>query len=93
MTSADSSDNVLIEAGETIGATAGKVVATAKRTTTAIGEQKERLSGVATQARSETRRVVKQGKREARKAVKSAKKVAASAKKSIKRVAKKLKRR
>jgi hypothetical protein len=39
MTSADSFDNTLIDAGETIGATAGKVVATAKRTATAIGEQ------------------------------------------------------
>ena len=92
MTPADTIDNTLIDAGETIGATAGKVVASAKRTAAAIGEQKERLAGVATQARSETRRVVKQGKREARKAVKSAKKVAASAKKSIKRVARKLKR-
>jgi len=82
-----------INAGETIGATAGKVVATAKRTATAIGEQKERAATAAAQVRSETRRVVRQGKREARKAVKSAKKVAASARKSIKRVAKKLKRR
>jgi hypothetical protein len=93
MTSADSFDNTVINAGESIGATAGKVVATAKRTATAIGERTDRLAVVATQVKSETRRVVKQGKREARKAVKSAKKVAASAKKSIKRVGKKLKRR
>lgn len=93
MTSADSFDNTVINAGETIGAGAGKVVATAKRAATAIGEQTDRLAGAATQVKSETRRVVKHGKREARKAVKSAKKVAASAKKSIKRVAKKLKRR
>jgi len=93
MTSADSFDDTVINAGESIGATAGKVVATAKRTATAIGEKTDRFAGAATQVKSETRRVVKQGKREARKAVKSAKKVAASAKKSIKRVAKKLKRR
>ena len=93
MTSADTFDNTVIHAGETLGATAGKVVATAKRTATAIGEKKDRLAGAAVQARSEGRRAVKRGKREVRKAVKSAKKAAASAKKSIKRVAKKLKRR
>jgi hypothetical protein len=90
---ADTFDNTVINAGETIGAMAGKVVATARRTVTAIGEQKERATAAAAQVRTETRRVVRKGKRGGRRAVKSAKKVAASAKKSVKRVAKKLKRR
>jgi hypothetical protein len=85
-------DNVLLNVGETVGATAGKAVAAAKRTATAIGEEKERLAGVATQARSEARRVFKKAKKEAKRAAKSAKKVVASAKKSVKRVARKLKR-
>jgi hypothetical protein len=93
MTSADTFDDAVIDAGETIGATAGKVVAGARRTAATLNEQKVKLAGVASQATSETRRVVKETKREAKKAVKSAKKLAASAKKSVKRVARKLKRR
>lgn len=92
MTSAPE-DNALMNAAETVGATAGKVVATARRTSVAIGEQKEKLADVATQAQSEARKVLRQTKKETKKVMKSAKKVAASAKKSVKRVARKLKRR
>jgi hypothetical protein len=86
-------DNVLQSAGETIGATAGKAVATVKRTANTLGERKEMLAEAASAARSEARRVVKSTRRETKKAVKSAKKLASSAKKSVKRIARKLKRR
>lgn len=93
MISADSFEDTLMDAGQTVGATAGKVVAGARRTAVTLNEHKEKLAGAAAQAKSETRRVVKEAKREGKKAVKSAKKVVASAKKSVKRVARKLKRR
>ena len=92
-TSRTPDENTLQNAGEAIGATAGKAVATVKRTANTLGEGKEMLAGAASTARSEARRIAKSTRRETKKAVKSAKKLAASAKKSVKRVARKLKRR
>ena len=100
MTSASAEDSALINAGEAVGAAAGKAVATVRRTVASISDHKDKLADVASQAKLEARDVYKKTRRETKKAVKSAKKVSASAKKvassakrSVKRVARKLKRR
>ncbi|HVO58787.1 MAG TPA: hypothetical protein VMT51_13935 [Dongiaceae bacterium] len=101
---ASTDENVLQTTAESLGAAAGKVVASAKRTAASLAGEKERLSEgldeekvklakVASKVRSDARRTIKKTKKKAAKAASTARKKVASAKRSLKRAARRLKRR